>query len=102
MEEELREIHTKADVLTWKQPDFNLFETIGLHEGSYTVLYHHIKRLQESAAYFDFSLDLKNIDQQLQQLKFTHDTDSWRVRLIVSQNVSNEIPTTSIQKNSAT
>lgn len=100
MEEELREIHTKADVLTWKQPDFDLLETIGLHEGSYTVLDHHIKRLQESAAYFDFSLDLKNIEQQLQQLKVTHDTGSWRVRLTVSQNGSNDITTTSIQKSS--
>src|SRR5699024_2695461 len=68
--------------------------------GSYTVLDHHIKRLQESAAYFDFSLDLKNIEQQLQQLKVTHDTGSWRVRLTVSQNGSNDITTTSIQKSS--
>src|SRR5699024_12152064 len=51
-------------------------------------------------AYFDFSLDLKNIEQQLQQLKVTHDTGSWRVRLTVSQNGSNDITTTSIQKSS--
>src|SRR5699024_6376463 len=91
-------IHTKADVLTWKQPDFDLLETIGLHEGNYTVLDHHIKRLQESAAYFDFSLDLKNIEHQLQQLKITHDTGSWRVRLTVSQDGSYDITTTSLQK----
>src|SRR5699024_12105373 len=83
-----------------RQSKCDLLETICLDEGSYSVLDHHIKRIQESAAYFHFSFDLKNIEQQLQQLKVTHDTGSWRMRLTVSQNGSNDITTTSIQKSS--
>src|SRR5699024_5507217 len=86
--------------LTWRQPEFDPREKIRLHEESYTVVDHHIKRAQESAAYFDYSSNLKNIEHQLQQLKHTHDTRSWRVRLPVNQNGSNDITTTSIQKSS--
>lgn len=98
MEEEFHEVYTKTNVLTWKQPAFELLETIGLYDGIYIVWNQHFKRLEESADYFDIPVDIKSIKQKLEQVKINHPTGNWRVRLTISQDGTSNITTAPLQK----
>ncbi len=83
---EYQECQVKAQVLTQKYPDFSLLETIlwTAHEG-YFLLNYHLQRLEKSALYFGFTLDLEEIDKQLQLLANSLADKSHKVRLIVTK-----------------
>ena len=83
---EYQECQVKAQVLTKKYPDFSLLETIlwTAHEG-YFLLNYHLQRLEKSALYFGFTLDLEEIDKQLQLLANSLADKSHKVRLIVTK-----------------
>ena len=64
---ELEECYTKARVLTFVQEQFDLLETIlWTPEEGYFLLPLHLQRLQESAEYFSWRLDLAQIHSRLE------------------------------------
>ncbi|ASK61039.1 aminodeoxychorismate synthase, component I [Virgibacillus phasianinus] len=84
-EGEYDEIITKSALLKRKQPEFQLLESIGLVHGSYLVLENHMERLEKSAWYFNFSIDIEEIRKELMKCASTHSNDKWKVRLLVDQ-----------------
>ncbi len=83
---EYEECQVKAQVLNQKYPDFSLLETIlwTAHEG-YFLLNYHLQRLEKSALYFEFCLDLEEIDKQLQLLANSLADKPHKVRLLVTK-----------------
>lgn len=90
-ESEYKEILIKTDLLTREQPEFHLLESIGLIEGNYLCFAEHIKRLKESAHYFDFDLQLDEIRRDLLKLSEKHQQGKWKVRLLVDKNGQHHI-----------
>ncbi len=82
--EEYQECQIKAQVLTLNQPSFSLLETIlwQPHDG-YFVLDYHLQRLQASAIYFDFNLDINNLKAQLDKLPKSFLNQAYKVRLLL-------------------
>ncbi|WP_047981097.1 aminodeoxychorismate synthase component I [Ornithinibacillus contaminans] len=84
--EEYEEVLTKAKVLTNKQQDFKLLETIALSSGQYLVIENHMNRLERSASYFDFPFDRNSLTQQLTDISKQHPGGKWKVRVLLSKN----------------
>ncbi|ASN06860.1 aminodeoxychorismate synthase component I [Virgibacillus necropolis] len=82
---EYDEILTKAALLKRKQPEFQLLESIGLVNGQYLVLENHMDRLEKSAQYFDFSIDLYAIRKKLVEIASNYTQGKWKVRLLVQK-----------------
>lgn len=83
-EEEYAEIFTKTKVTTWKQPDFELLETMAFNGKDFFLLEKHIERLGKSAAYFDFPFCEDNLAHTLDVYKKSHEGQNLRVRLTLS------------------
>ena len=83
---EYAECQTKAAVLTAEVPRFELLETI-LYEpdGGYFLLEGHLRRLAESADYFDFAVDLGEVRKRLDNLLGSFGDVAHRVRLRVDR-----------------
>ncbi|WP_161629973.1 chorismate-binding protein [Desulfogranum mediterraneum] len=82
-EEELAECRTKARICTPPTPAFALLETMLWTPGQgYSLLPEHLERLQRSAIYFDYPLDLAAIRAELQRLAASLGQRS-RVRLLL-------------------
>jgi para-aminobenzoate synthetase / 4-amino-4-deoxychorismate lyase len=88
---EYAEALSKAAILTKKMPEFQLLETMLWENGEIFLLDRHLKRLAESAEYFDFSAFgrsaeggkwLNDICAELQVLSFDEPT---RIRLLLSK-----------------
>jgi para-aminobenzoate synthetase/4-amino-4-deoxychorismate lyase len=77
---EYEEALSKAAILTKKMPEFELLETMLWENGDIFLLERHLKRLVESAAYFDFECDINAIRDQLCGLTFEAPA---RVRLLL-------------------
>jgi para-aminobenzoate synthetase/4-amino-4-deoxychorismate lyase len=69
-EDEYREALSKAAILTKRMPDFQLLETMLWEAGEVFLLERHLKRLAESAEYFDFKCDVHGIREHLQRVSF--------------------------------
>ncbi|HKL21420.1 MAG TPA: aminodeoxychorismate synthase component I, partial [Tichowtungia sp.] len=67
-EREYEEALSKAAILTKRMPDFQLLETMLWEDGDIFLLERHLKRLSESADYFDFECDLKEIRNALENI----------------------------------
>ena len=85
-EDEYEEVLIKSRLLTKKHQEFELLETIGLINGEYIVLKNHLDRLNESALYFNFKLDLDAIYNALMAISKKHTKLKWKVRLVVNKN----------------
>lgn len=85
-ENEYQEVLIKTRLLTKKQHDFKLLESFGLMNGEYLFFKEHMKRLKESALYFDFKLQLDEIRNDLIDLSKKHKQEKWKVRLLVEKN----------------
>ena len=81
-EDEYREALSKAAILTKKNPEFKLLETMLWEDGKIFLLERHLKRLADSAEYFDFCFDHKKICDYLRNLRIE---DSARIRLLLSK-----------------
>ncbi|HEY9698965.1 MAG TPA: aminodeoxychorismate synthase component I [Trichocoleus sp.] len=82
---ELAECYTKAKILTQSLPEFSLLETLlWTPTEGYFLLDYHLARLQNSAAYFSYSIDLEAIRQALISFPI-HLTAPHRIRLLISQ-----------------
>ncbi|WP_338066954.1 aminodeoxychorismate synthase component I [Virgibacillus profundi] len=86
--EEYGEVLTKTKVLHVRHDEFQLLESLGLREGKYLVLENHLKRLQQSAAYFRFEINLKSIREKLLDFAEKHIDRQWKVRLLVNKDGS--------------
>lgn len=105
--DEYEECLVKARVLTEKRPDFSLLETIlwtpgasncttavrsekllddaVVSPGGYFLLAYHLRRLEDSAAYFDIPLDLEWVWTELAALSASLPDCPHRVRLLLAQ-----------------
>ncbi len=83
--DEYQECQIKAQVLTLNQPDFSLLETILWQpDHGYFVLDYHLQRLQASAIYFDFTVDINSLKKQLDELTKTFSSQDHKVRLLLN------------------
>lgn len=73
------------DSFSLNQSDFSLLETIlwQAHDG-YFVLDYHLKRLKNSAIYFDFSVDINSLKTQLNKLAESFLNQAYKVRLLLN------------------
>jgi len=83
VESEYEEALSKAAILTKKMPDFQCLETMLWEDGEIFLLERHLKRLAESAEYFDFEMDEEKIRDHLRNLRFKIPT---RIRLLLDKN----------------
>jgi len=84
-ESEYEEAITKSRILARRMPVFQCLETMLWEDGEIFLLELHLKRLAESAEYFDFKCDLEKIRDHLSRLEFN---ESMKVRLLLSKDGS--------------
>lgn len=78
---EYEEALSKAAILTKKMPSFQCLETMLWEDGEIFLMERHLKRLAESAEYFDFQVDSEKIRDHLRNLRFQNPT---RIRLLLN------------------
>ncbi len=81
-ESEYEEAITKAAILTKRMPSFELLETMLHEDDKIFLLERHLKRLAESAEYFDYRFDREKICDYLRNLRINSPT---RIRLLVGR-----------------
>jgi len=85
-EQEQTECRTKARILMEFRPSFSLLETMRwTQENGIHLLKRHLKRLRESADYFDFVLNEVQLCQQLEVFTDTLSPDAHRIRLLLAE-----------------
>ena len=85
-QKEYEECKLKANFLTKPQKEFQLIETM-LWSKNFFLLDSHLKRLKESAEYFDFCYDENYVQKTLMQIKKRFNPNfSYRVRLLLFKN----------------
>ena len=78
---EYEECRLKTEVLTRRQPDFEILEALlWTPQEGYFLWERHLQRLAETAVYFQYPLDLAQVEQQLTALAATL-TRPMKVRL---------------------
>ncbi len=82
--DEFQECHTKARVLTYSQPQFDLIETLkwSVNDG-YRFLSQHLQRIENSASYFSWVVDIEAIEQALDSASEGYRRVEQRVQLRV-------------------
>lgn len=86
---EWQECATKAKVLFAEMPQFRLLETIlWTPRTGYFLKERHLKRLAESAAFFDFDLDIRKVRAGLARLSKRFAGTPHRVRVLVGRSGS--------------
>jgi para-aminobenzoate synthetase/4-amino-4-deoxychorismate lyase len=64
--------------------DYELLETIRLHQGRFWLLDRHLKRIERSAIELGFSFDTKRVSNVLKRVAEQHKVGQWRLRLRLS------------------
>lgn len=82
--DEYNEAFTKAEILKLTKNDFKLIETFGLYNGEYIAFDAHLNRLQSSANFFDFKLDLNQVKNKLKKVAESNPYLNIRVRLLLN------------------
>ena len=78
---EAAELAYKARFVQRASKRFDLFETIRLEEGEFTLLARHLDRMENSARHFRFRFDRRAAISSLESLKQVHPRGVWRCRL---------------------
>jgi para-aminobenzoate synthetase / 4-amino-4-deoxychorismate lyase len=82
----------KARVLTEQQCEFSLLETmLWTTEENYFLLDYHLRRLSDSALYFDYPVDVENMKSRLSAQAAGYGGKPHRVRLLVARDGTVEI-----------
>jgi para-aminobenzoate synthetase/4-amino-4-deoxychorismate lyase len=83
---EFKESQVKARILQIRRPDFDLLETMLWSPGEgFFLLEYHLTRLSQSAEYFEFTIDLARVSEELHNA-FSHlPKASHRIRLLVTR-----------------
>lgn len=88
-QDEYAECQLKARVLTDRRPEFSLLETmLWTGEEGYFILPYHLQRLQDSAIYFSFPVEIERIQAELDRLAASLPAQPHRVRLLVARDGS--------------
>ncbi|MFC3040391.1 aminodeoxychorismate synthase component I [Virgibacillus xinjiangensis] len=82
---EYEEMATKAQLLSERHPEFQLLESLALVNGDYPLLKEHLNRLINSACYFNFIINEKDITNHLEQLRSTLSDGRYKVRLLINR-----------------
>jgi para-aminobenzoate synthetase/4-amino-4-deoxychorismate lyase len=85
-EDEYDEVIEKAKLLEVDRPEFQLLESFLLQEGEYFLFEEHLHRLQSSAQYFGFQLNLENIKKTLLDFAYLNRQARLKVRFLVTKN----------------
>lgn len=88
---EYRECLLKARFLTSFDPGFQLIETLRLASGAFPLLSGHLSRLRASATELGFAFDESAVMASLTQLRESHLSGLWRVRLVLSHGGSHQV-----------
>lgn len=84
--DEYAETRHKARVLTEPQPEFSLLESLKWTPGDgYWLLEYHLRRLRDSADYFDFAFDETYVLKQLEQGVAPLERIGYKVRILLSR-----------------
>ena len=83
---EYAEWFAKQAFLRQSNSDYQLLETLRLHQGRYWLLRGHLMRLERSANTLGFTFDLKHITATLKTEAQQHLQGNWRTRLCLSAN----------------
>jgi para-aminobenzoate synthetase/4-amino-4-deoxychorismate lyase len=90
--DEYTEALLKSRILTERQAEFSLLETILWNsDDDYFLLEYHLRRLNDSAIYFDYALDMENVKQRLRSEVAGYGGKPHRVRLLVARDGAVEI-----------
>jgi len=84
-EGEYEEVLAKASLLEEDRPEFDLLESLLLDNGQYFLLDEHMERLERSAKYFGFSIQIEEIQRELDELARQNCSDKLKVRLLVNR-----------------
>lgn len=84
-EGEYQELVAKAEVLTERRSEFQLLESLKLEDGIYPLIDYHMERMKNSAAYFYFPGNEREIRKQLKECAKTHSKGVYKVRLLLSK-----------------
>lgn len=85
--EEFSECLAKSSVLRQSLPEFELLETLLWHpDQDYVLLQEHLQRIQQSAHYFDFSINTDRIINSLTKLSAKFSRQPRRVRVLLRRN----------------
>jgi para-aminobenzoate synthetase / 4-amino-4-deoxychorismate lyase len=85
-DDEYTEALLKARVLTERQEDFSLLETmLWSSEEDYFLLDCHLQRLSDSAVYFDYPVEVENVKNMLRTRVARYGGKPHRVRLLVAR-----------------
>jgi len=84
-EGEYEECCLKAKFLTHPWAEFKLLETIALNDGEYALLDRHLSRARNSARYFGFRWNEAEVLRALDDVRKSHPSRRWRIRLIVDR-----------------
>jgi para-aminobenzoate synthetase/4-amino-4-deoxychorismate lyase len=88
---EYEELCLKAMLLTEPRPPFRLVETMRVNQGGHIVfLDRHLRRLERSARYFGFSVDINQILKEARKRARACEEDSAILRLLVSKDGETE------------
>jgi len=106
-EDEYREAMSKAAILTKKIPQFQLLETMLWEDGEIFLLERHLRRLAESAEYFDFRCDTNKIRSALNECcrpsaptgrTPCEVTQPTKIRLLLNRNGLFEVQTAAVKR----
>lgn len=83
-DDEYAEWFAKQAFLRQSCPDYELLETLRLHQGRYWLLRGHLKRIERSAIALGFPFDGKRVSESLNSAAREYPHGHWRVRLRLS------------------
>ncbi len=86
VEGEAAEVAYKSRFVKRASAPFDLFETIRLQDGKYTLLERHLDRIEKSAQHFRFKSDRPAMVLSLNRLKSQYPRGVWRVKLLSRAN----------------
>lgn len=102
-DDEYTEALLKARVFTEQRADFSLLETLRwTPEEGYFLLEYHLRRLADSANYFEYPLDLERVRKRLSEAVGNYNALPRRVRLLIHRNGTEEIQTVPLDVREAT
>lgn len=86
-QDEYTEAILKARVLTEQRPEFSLLETLlWTRDSGYFLLDYHMKRLADTAAYFDYTVNIKDVEESLHMKASGYSEAFQKVRLLIDRN----------------
>ena len=83
-DDEYAEWFAKQAFLRQSCPNYELLETLRLHQGRYWFMQRHLKRIERSAITLGFPFDAMHLSESLERTARQYPDGHWRVRLRLS------------------